>query len=225
MVPMGVVEDVRGLKAKYGHLTSNKWFIAGELALVVLMNIFRWAEPFGTLLIGWTSLWLRGMTWRDVGLINPKSWKRTILFSAVFFVVVVAFSVTVSNLVYNVIGEMPDTSAFDIIKGNYYVLAFMLLVAVSLAGFPEELAYRAYLFNRLTDLFGDNKVGYILSALASSLIFGYVHYYEGLNAVISISLLALLFVSIYLLSKKNIWALIIIHSAYDVFAFLAYFYS
>lgn len=222
---MGVAEDIRGLRAKYAQLTSNKWFIAGELVLVVLVNIFRWAEPFGTLLIGWTSLWLRGMTWRDVGLTNPKSWKRTLLFSAVFTVVVIVFSVVVSQLVYNVIGEMPDTSVLGIIKGNYYLLAFMLLSAVSFAGFPEELAYRAYLFNRLTDLFGDSRVGYLLAAVASSLLFGYVHYFEGLNAVISISLLAMLFVSIYLLSKKNIWALIIIHSAYDVFAFLAFFYS
>jgi membrane protease YdiL (CAAX protease family) len=222
---LGVAEDIRGFKAKYGPLTSKKWFIAGELVLVLLVNIFRWVEPFGTLFIGWTSLWLRGMTWRDVGLTNPKSWKRTLLFSAVFTVVVIAFSMTVSQLVYNVIGEAPDTSMLDIIKGNYYILAFMLLSAVSMAGFPEELAYRAYLFNRLTDLFSDSKVGYLLAAVASSLLFGYVHYYEGLNAVISISLLALLFVSIYLLSRKNIWALIIIHSAYDVFAFIVIFYS
>ena len=222
---MRVRDYFLGLRTKYGHLANKKWFILSEIGLVLLVNILRWAEPFGTLLIGWSSLWFRGMTWKDVGLTNPRSWKRTLLLSVGLIVLVIVFSEVVTNLVYNVIGELPDTSMFGILRGNYYLLAFFLVIAVSWAGFPEELAYRAYFFNRVTDLFGDSKAGYILSAIASSLLFGYVHYYEGLNAVISVSLLALVFISIYLLSKKNIWALIIIHSAYDIFAFLVFFFA
>jgi membrane protease YdiL (CAAX protease family) len=37
--------------------------------------------------------------------------------------------------------------------------------------------------------------------------------------------MALVFVTIYLFSKKNIWSMIIIHSAYDVIAMLLYFYA
>jgi uncharacterized protein len=222
---MSVKDYFRGLRTKYGHLSSNKLFILGEIGLVLLVNVFRYAEPFGTLLIGWFSLWFRGKTWKDVGLTNPKSWKRTLLTSAVLIVVVIVFSQVVSYLVYDFIGQFPDTSTFDILKGNYYLLAFFLVVAVSWAGFPEELAYRAYFFNRLTDLFGESKSGYVLSAVASSVLFGYAHFYEGLNAVISIALLSLLFVSIYLLSKKNIWSLIIIHSVYDIFGFIVFFLS
>ena len=220
---MGVKDYFRGLRTRYGHLSSNKLFILGEIGLVVLLNIFRYVEPFGTLLLGWFSLWFRGKTWRDVGLTNPVSWRRTLLSAGVLVVVVIVFSQIVSYLVYDVIGEFPDTSMFGIIKGNYYLLAFLLVVAVSWAGFPEELAYRAYFFNRLADLFGESKLGYILSAVTSSAIFGYAHYYEGLNAVVSIFFLSLFFVSIYLLSKKNIWSLIIIHSAYDIFGFIVFF--
>ncbi len=222
---MGVKNYFRGLRTKYGYLSSNKLFILGELGLVLLVNVFRLAEPFGTLLVGWFSLWFRGKTWRDVGLTNPKSWRRTLALSAVLVIVVIVFSQVVSYLVYDFIGELPDTSMFGIIKGNYFLLAFFLVVAVSWAGFPEELAYRAYFFNRLIDLFGESKLGYLLSAVASSLLFGYAHYYEGFNAVISIGLLSLLFVSIYLLSKKNLWSLIIIHSIYDIFGFIIFFLS
>jgi uncharacterized protein len=221
----GIREYFRGLKAKYGRLSLNRWFIAGEVVLVVAMNLFRIIEPFGTLAIGWASLWFRGMTWKDVGLTNPKSWRKTLLLSAGLTVVVLVFSLTVSNIVFQFTGEMPDTSVFDVVKGNYYVLAFLLLTVISLAGFPEELAYRAYFFNRLTDLFGGNWLGLILGALASSAIFGYEHFYEGMNAVISAGALALIFVAIYLLSKRNIWSVIIIHSAYDFLVLLAYFYS
>ncbi len=222
---MGVADDLRGLKAKYGHLSSDKRFIAGEVALVVAVNLLRWIEPFGTLIIGWVSLWFRGMTWRDVGLVNPQSWTRTLLISAGLTVVVVAFSLGVSNLIYGLTGELPDTSVFDIVKGNYYILAFFVVIVIAMAGFPEELAYRAYFFNRLTDLFGSNRIGLILSAATSSIIFGWGHWYEGLNAVITTALMALLFVSIYLFSKKNIWSMIIIHSAYDVIAMIAYFFG
>jgi membrane protease YdiL (CAAX protease family) len=222
---MGITDFLRGLKVKYGPLTSDKRFIAGEVVLVVAVNLFRLIEPFGTLIIGWASLWLRGMTWRDVGLVNPKSWKKTLLISAVLTLAVLAFSVTISEIVFRLTGEVPDTSVFDIVKGNYYVLAFLVVGVISWAGFPEELAYRGYFFNRLTDLFGGGRLGLVMSAAASSVIFGWGHWYEGVNAVITTSLMALLFVTIYLFSKKNIWSMIIIHSAYDVIAILIYFFS
>ena len=222
---MGVEDALRELKVKYSPLTSDKRFIAGEIALIVALNLIRRIEPFGTLIVGWASLWLRGMTWRNVGLVNPKSWKRTILVSAVLTVIVLVFSLSVSNIIYGLTGEMPDTSVFEIVKGNYYILAFLVVGVISWAGFPEELAYRGYFFNRLTDLFGGNRLGLVLSAVASSVIFGWGHWYEGVNAVITTSLMALVFVTIYLFSKKNIWSMIIIHSAYDVIAMLLYFYA
>ena len=222
---MGVADYLGGLRARYGHLTSNKWFILGEIALVVGVNLFRWLEPFGTLTVGWISLWFRGMTWRDVGLVNPKSWKRTLLISAVLTILVLGFSIGISNIVYGFTGQLPDTSTFDVVKGNWYILAFFVVIVIAMAGFPEELAYRAYFFNRLNDLFGKGNLGLILGAAASSIIFAWGHWYEGLNAVITTALMALLFVSIYLFSKRNIWSMIIIHSAYDVIAMIAYFLS
>src|SRR5205807_9964905 len=78
----------------------------------VYHHIFFSKVPY-LLLLGWASLRLRGMRWKDVGFARPPSWGITIavgVFSGIFIEV---FELFVSQpLLVRWMGKMPDLSNF-----------------------------------------------------------------------------------------------------------------
>jgi membrane protease YdiL (CAAX protease family) len=49
-------------------------------------------------------------------------------------------------------GQMPDLSAFDRVAGNVKWLMMSLAFTWTLFAFEEELIFRSYLMNRITDV-------------------------------------------------------------------------
>ncbi|MFZ0546453.1 MAG: hypothetical protein WAM60_13495, partial [Candidatus Promineifilaceae bacterium] len=81
-------------------LANDRLFIAGELAIIVALIA---ADQFDLIqvpltltiplfLMGWLSLRLRGLRWRDVGLHPPANWKKTFVIAIIIAVVHQLFS-------------------------------------------------------------------------------------------------------------------------------------
>jgi hypothetical protein len=84
-----------------------------------------------------------------------------------------------------------------------------------LAAFAEEMAYRGYALNRLTDLFGRSALSWALNAALLSVVFGLTHSAQGVTGILDNVLAGLLFSALYLASGRNLWLPILVHGVVD----------
>lgn len=95
------------------------------------------------------------------------------------------------------------------------------MLVLSLAGvyivssFGEEVIYRAFLINRISELGSNNKTTRILAVVISSIIFGLAHYSWGSMGIIQTTFMGLALGGSYLYLKRKIWVLIIAHAYMD----------
>ena len=180
-----------------------------------------------TVAIFWVVSKIRGSTWSDFGLARPKSWVRTILMSIGVFVGI-AVSFTLLSSLIQLVFPIPEQniSRFDILRGNLPNLILNVVAIWFTAGFLEELLWRGYLMNRLIDLQGrSTKLAWAISLVASSIIFGLGHTYQGLGGVIKITTAGLLFGTAFLTTKRNLWPLIITHAILDSIGFVQTYFG
>ncbi len=200
--------------------------LALELILV-LVGIFLIASgifPFAIILLfflAWISLYLRHMGWRDVGLRRPPSIIGTILLG---ILVGIAFqyvdSLFIGPFLQQLTGEAVNLSAFSGLKGNLPALIASLLLTWTEAAFIEEMFFRAYLLNRLMDLFGRAPLGVAVALIIHAAFFGLGHTYQDLTGVLDTFVAGLLLGILYLLNRRNLWLNIIVHGIIDTTAFV-----
>ncbi len=201
-------------------------FIAIEILLLAVGGFVtvRGLFPLPVLplfLVGWGSLHLRHLKWRDVGLRRPRSWVKTIGL-AVLIGVGYQFldTIIISPLLVDLTGQAIDLSQFSFLQGSLPALIFFLALTWTEAAFIEEMFFRGYFFNRLTDLFGKKQIGIVAALLASSLAFGAAHIYQGVTGVIDTFLAGLVLGGLYLLAGKNLWLPILTHGIVDTVGFI-----
>ena len=213
-------------------LHDSKWLIIAELFLALLILVGHVADfiplsatPF-LLLLGWLSLWLRGIGWRAVGLRRPARWRDTLLLGIAVGVVYQLFSLyLLEPLIVLVTGKPIDLSQFAPVKANVFLLVLFLVLVWTLAAFGEELVYRGYLMNRISELAGGSSRAWALSLIVVSVLFGVAHLYQGISGVATVIAAALVYGGLYLSSGRNLWAPIIAHGVYDTVAVLLAFWG
>ena len=210
------------LRDRLGAILRDSRVAAALEALVV--PLLLWLHAAGVLfkpklpllLFGWLSMWLRRVGWRQVGLSRPARWSVTVPLAILIGLAYDALDIAVVlPLLHRWTGEPLDLSAFASLEGNTGQL--MLLIAASWlsAAFPEELLYRGYFLNRLTDVFGRSRAGWAVSAVLVSAVFGLAHHSQGITGVLDNILAGALFVTLYLTSGRNLWLPILTHGVID----------
>lgn len=107
----------------------------------------------------------------------------------------------------------------------FYVLQMILI------GVAEEVSFRGILQNSVMDYIGYDTVGKIrIGIIISGVIFALIHltnaaspeisFGAACQQAISVVPLGVLFGVIYYISKKNIWAVIILHAINDFYTFI-----
>jgi membrane protease YdiL (CAAX protease family) len=171
--------------------------------------------------LAWVSLRMRHMRWRDVGLKRPESWLTTI---GLAMLIGIGYQVLdifiIAPLMGSLTGEAIDLSLFNNLQGNLPLLMFFLVVSWTEAAFIEELFFRGYLFNRITDLAGNKRIGAIIALISTSVLFGIAHTYQGISGVVDTALAGLLLGLLYLYSGRNLWLPIFTHGVIDTIGFL-----
>jgi uncharacterized protein len=203
-----------------GRLTrTSKAAIFIELVLATglcFVRIFPFSVQLLLLAFASLSLWLRGLTWSAVGLRRPKYWWKALLFALLSAVAIcVVVNLLVGPFVARFAGTPPNNSRFEGIRGNVLALTGWLSVAWTVAAFGEEMVFRGYLMNRISDLISNDRAGWISALLVSSLIFGEAHSYQGLAGAIGATEIGLLLGVMYLVNKRNLWMNIICHGFID----------
>ena len=83
------------------------------------------------------------------------------------------------------------------------------------AGICEEVVYRGFLVNYLMTIIYDPIVAFNVAVIFPAIIFGVVHMYQGTKAVLKISIMSLLFSTIFIFSQ-SLLIVILLHIAVDV---------
>jgi uncharacterized protein len=171
-------------------------------------------------LLGWISLRLRGLRWRDVGLrFSPEpNWPLTKIF---FVGVAVGIGMkalelfATQPLLTKLLHQGADLHELQRLVGNTQLLILGIVLAWVLAAVGEETVWRGYLLNRSADLFGRSTLGWTASAIIISLAFGLAHFSQGTTGVIENIIDGAILVGIYFATNRNLLAPIIAHGIQD----------
>jgi membrane protease YdiL (CAAX protease family) len=206
---------------------QSKWLVVAEFATVAALfiadiyhHIFISKTP-DLFLLGWVSLRLRGMRWRDVGFTRPPRWGMAFLIGIGAGTLMEVFELFVSQpLLTRWLGKKPDLSDFTNLVGNLKLTLLFLLLVWTLGALGEEIVYRGYLMNRVAGLFRDTKTAWIVSLMVVSVVFGCAHLDQGKTGMIENIWDGLLLGLLYLACGRNLVIPVIAHAFSDSLDFL-----
>ena len=189
--------------------------VAGVFFADVHHHIFVSKTPY-LFLLGFISLRLRGLRWRDVGFTRPRSWVIAIGVGVLAGICMEAIELFLTQpLIARLTGKMPDLSDFADTAGNWKMLFFWLALIWLLGALGEEIVYRGYLMDRVAGLFRNTRAAWIISLLVVSVAFGCAHIDQGIIGMIENVWNGLLLGALYLASGRNLSVPTIAHGVTD----------
>ncbi len=249
------MKDSKPLRGKFGELLrTNKFAIFLEIVVVFLPfylglaisdrlgsdhvllggNLVLRQGPIAylgliiSLLFLWVASRLRGASWGDFSLTQPKSWFRTVLMSLGVALAVLGTVVMIINPIISGLPNLPiqDLSRFDYLAGSLPNLIIQLVNVWITAAFLEEFMFRGYLMNRIIDLQGkQTKIAWAIALIGSAVIFGLVHSQQGPGGMFKVGVIGLVFGLSYLAVGRNLWPLILAHGFIDSMDMVQHFFG
>ena len=206
---------------------NSVWLALVEFAVVAGLfwadlhhHIYVSKTPY-IFLLGWASLRLRGIRWKDVGFARPRSWGKAVLLGVAAGVGMEALELFVTQpLLARWLGKMPDLSNFADMTGNLKLLLIYLVLLWTLGALGEEIDYRGYLMNRVAGVFRETKAAWVVSLIAVSVVFGCAHLGQGATGMIENVWDGLLLGALYLAGGRNLAAPVIAHAVGDTLDFV-----
>lgn len=187
----------------------------------VVKQAIIWTANILMLFLVWLGIKLRGQKLSDFGLtfgrIRFKESLGVFLRSLLVFVLALVGFVIGSIIMANVTGvpESADTSNYTYLQHNVFLFILTLLGVYIVSSFGEEVIYRAFLINRLTELGLDSKAGKAIAVILSAIIFGLVHYEWGPMGMVQTGFMGVVLGFAYLKLKKKLWVLVLAHAYMD----------
>ena len=208
-------------------MRDSLWLFLAELAIVAALfvadiyhHIYVSKTPY-LFLLGWASLRLRGLRWKDVGFARPQSWGKAVVIGVVAGASMQVFELFVTQpLLARWLHKMPDLSDFNDVVGNWKLLLFYMVLLWTLGALGEEIVYRGYLMNRVAKFFHGSQKAWIFGLIAVSVIFGCAHLDQGATGMIENIWDGLLLGALYLLCGRNLATPVIAHATMDTLDFV-----
>ena len=182
-------------------------------------NIFRIGEEWTWVAIAWLVLRLRGERVADIGLTWPKSWGRTLALGVAFGLAIFACS-----LVRDALGYKPNLSFWRPLSGDLPLTISCIALSFLGAGFSEEFLLRGVALNSFAKGLGESRWAWVVAIAGQALLFGFLHRYMGLAGVVWSTSMGVLLGVLYLVSGRNLLALMIGHGLHDAIK-MVMFYS
>lgn len=208
-------------------------FALGTKALALLW-IPKYAGPITlifTLLVLTKYMRLQGKSWAQYGLkplagMKPKLmvFPQAVIVSIGFVIAVGTVLVLANIFEISALAQVSEgvESRFGEVRDNLPKFLMWLGIIWVSAAFGEEMFFRGYLVTRLQEALPSSLLATIIAILIPALIFGYGHYdYQGFRGFVMTALIGLSFSISYLLLKKNLWPIILVHGVVDSLAFTA----
>lgn len=148
----------------------------------------------------------------NVGLARIEKPVQTILYGLLTAVAIFAVVVTLERLGYG--RERLGDMALEL-KGNFTMLVERAAISLLVVGFVEEFIFRGFIMSRLANILGGSRVAWMIALILQAALFGLSHGYQELFGMVLTGVIGLFLGSIYLMSGKNLWIVVIGHGAYD----------
>ena len=190
-----------------------------------------WCINILMLILVWLGIKLRGQNWSDFGLtfrrISLKDSLRIFMRSLLVCVLAILGYGIGTMIMANISGmpESADMSNYEYLHNNVFMLILTLLGVYIVSSFGEEVIYRAFLINRITELGIDSKYGKMVTVAISAVIFGLVHFEWGLTGIVSTAFMGLVMGIFYLKFNKNLWILVLAHAYMDTLLLVPLYFA
>lgn len=213
-------------------------FMGLAVASKALLSLVAWkyAGPISLIgLLGILTLYLHriGFSWRDFGLTRLPDLKARLLILPQALLVFGGFAIAISSVLglgqalgWTFMSEVPEgvMERWGAVEGNLPLYLMWLGIIWTSAAFGEEMFFRGYLVTRFTHGFSGTRLAPILAIVFAAAFFGFGHmYYQGLRGFITTGAIALVFGASFLLFKRNLWPIILVHGVIDTLTFTALF--
>jgi membrane protease YdiL (CAAX protease family) len=234
--------DIDPLPSRLALAAEIAGFVGFALLSKYLLSLIFWryAGPVSLLLtLALLTLYLRanGTGWSAMGLVPLPGWKAKLMvlpkagLTLVAFAVVVALTTIAGPAVgLGFLKEVPSgvEGRWGEVAGSVPHFLLWLAIVWTAAAFGEEMFFRGYLITRLHRLFGGGRLAPVLASVLAvvvpALIFGYGHYYyQGWRGAVVTFGIGLAFGTMFLLFKRNLWPMILLHGVIDTLTFTAIF--
>ncbi|MBX3594189.1 MAG: CPBP family intramembrane metalloprotease [Sphingomonas sp.] len=200
-------------------LDPVSWRFAGPMSLMLTLVVL--------------TLWLRarGSGWRAFGLVALPDWRarlmvlpRAALALVAFALMVAAITIGGPALGLEFLAKVPAgvEDRWGAVAGSLPDYLLWLAIVWTAAAFGEEMFFRGYLVTRLRAILPRTWWGPPLAIALAAAFFGYGHfYYQGWRGAIVTGGIGLAFGAMFLLFRRNLWPLILLHGAIDTLTFTA----
>jgi hypothetical protein len=174
-------------------------------------------HSFTTLIIAMWRMRVRGVTWGNLGLRQPKSIVKTLLISgliiAVTVISLIVFEMIKDHLPFGVSTDHSSenaTSKFGDLKGNWPHF-FMIIFFIWIESILEELLDLGFLMNWLEKLFSTTSFATVIAVVLQAVIFGFRPSSDFSARSITVGIIGLIMGIVYIKFGRNLWPLIIAH--------------
>lgn len=178
---------------------------------------FPWKVPLiATLILSYIYAYNQNLL--SLGL-KKTNVNETILWGfSLAFIVVIGISNFLNPLIEYILQKEVDTSAYGALEGDFTFLTNYWWKAMLSAAIAEEIFYRGFCFYFMERLLGFGTWQKVLIVALTSIYFGLSHSFQGPTGVIGIMAASVAFGTIFYMSKRNLWAVILGHALIDTWS-------
>ena len=210
----------------------------GGLALILRIALdplfWRFAGPvslIATLACLAIYLHRRGEGWSSVGLAPLRGLRAKLLILPQAMLVFAFFAAAVAAVLHGAdalgwtfMKTVPQgvEDRWGDVQGSLPMLLLWLGIVWTAAAFGEEMFFRGFLITRASALFRGVPLASAFAVLLPALLFGLGHfYYQGLRGLVMTTAIGIAFGAAFLLLKRNLWPLVLVHGVIDTINFIA----
>lgn len=181
---------------------------------------------FTTLLTATILLRIRHVTWQEIGLFKPESFKKALFATAFIFAFtigsIVLFQIFKDSMGLQLAPDMSGEQAaskFGELSGNW-LLFFSIIPFIWLQSALEEILDRGFLINWIERALNSAWFATAVAVLVQALIFGFRHSYDISERSITVALIGLAMGIGYVAFGRNLWPPILAHCILNTMSML-----
>ena len=107
-----------------------------------------------------------------------------------------------------------DLSDFRSIRNSPVNFIIILVVALLVGGFYEEIIFHGFIFTRLEKIF-KGKWATFIAFILTTMIFGLYHFQQGIKGILLTGIAGAIYHVLILKFKRNLWYGIFVHAFFD----------
>ena len=107
-----------------------------------------------------------------------------------------------------------DLSDFASIRNSPINYIIILVIALLVGGFYEEIIFHGFIFTRFEKIFKGNWAT-VTAFIITTIIFGLYHYQQGIKGILLTGIAGAAYHALILKFKRNLWYGIFIHAFFD----------